>query len=473
MKKSVSDESFSKSYLSPSNVSTPAGMKGRVGKRKRRANIVSVGDNSVLLSGMFEDTRGECKDTTEEGEKVEPPTKRVKVDPSVDEIAVKDIGDNLMNEDNKVGIIGIMNKCNTPVNQVVKTDNVDDLSIIIEDDDLHHHDEDGIVKVITKLIKKGEKSTELDPDTPGTLIPKLKDDKIVKNNNTIVLDDDDDDDDLVIVVNDDRPPFPTSLKSGKMKGVKTSYPNNIPLGRGTGEGGRKKFKKRVRGGIVGGHTKSECGHVRKENKMPMFNSRPPNIQFTETAEGSSKSGVFRFTGSNQRRGPTMFVGQQELQVKGDLRPIVIDGSNVAMSHGMDSVFSVKGIELVVNFYIARGHKKVVAFVPQFRSKYNMSSDRELLEQLYKSGTLVYTPSREVGCTRINSYDDAFILDYAAMHGGVVITRDNYRDLAHEKPKWLEVVRNRILMPTFIGDDVMFPSDPLGRNGPNLDKFLRF
>ena len=126
----------------------------------------------------------------------------------------------------------------------------------------------------------------------------------------------------------------------------------------------------------------------------------------------------------------MFVGQQQDKVEGDLRPVVIDGSNVAMSHGMDSVFSAKGIELVVKFFTARGHKKVVAFVPQFRSKYNMSTDRKLLEQLYKSGTLVYTPSREVGCTRISSYDDAFILDYAAMHGGVVITRDNYRDLAH-------------------------------------------
>jgi len=426
MKKSVSEESFSKSYLSPSNVSTPAGMNGRVGKRKRRANIVSVGDNSFLLSGMLEDARGEFKDTTEEEEKVEPPSKRVKVGPPGDEVSVKDI-------------------------------------------------EDGLIKVVKELIKNGEKSTEVDPDTPRTFIQKLKDDEIVKNNNTIVIDDDDDD--LVIEVKDDCPPLPTSLKSGKMKGVKTSYPNKepvfSPLGRGAEEGRRKKKFKGGRRGRVGGHTMSEWGHVRKEDKMPMFNSRPPNIQFTETATGSSVSGVFRFTGGNQRRGPTMFVGQQQVQVEGDLRPIVIDGSNVAMSHGMDSVFSVKGIELVVNFFTSRGHKKVVAFVPQFRSKYNMSSDRELLEQLYKSGTLVYTPSREVGGTRINSYDDAFILDYAAMHGGVVITRDNYRDLAHEKPEWLEVVRNRILMPTFIGDDIMFPFDPLGRNGPNLDKFLKF
>merc|ERR1719430_49545 len=53
MKKSVSDETFSTSYLSSSTVSTPVGMNGRVKKRKRKLNRVIVGDNSVLLSGML------------------------------------------------------------------------------------------------------------------------------------------------------------------------------------------------------------------------------------------------------------------------------------------------------------------------------------------------------------------------------------------------------------------------------------
>ena len=46
-------------------------------------------------------------------------------------------------------------------------------------------------------------------------------------------------------------------------------------------------------------------------------------------------------------------------------------------------------------------------------------------------------------------------------------------LTQEKTAWLEVVKNRILMPTFVGDDLMFPHDPLGRSGPSLDRFLRF
>ena len=41
-------------------------------------------------------------------------------------------------------------------------------------------------------------------------------------------------------------------------------------------------------------------------------------------------------------------------------------------------------------------------------------------------------------------------------------------------KWMEVVKKRILMPTFVGEDVvMWPHDPLGRGGLTLDQFLSF
>ena len=45
-------------------------------------------------------------------------------------------------------------------------------------------------------------------------------------------------------------------------------------------------------------------------------------------------------------------------------------------------------------------------------------------------------------------------------------------LLQEKPERVEVVK-RILMPTFVGDWLMMPEDPLGKNGPSLDFFLQF
>uniref|UniRef100_A0A3Q1HJ93 Zinc finger CCCH-type containing 12A n=1 Tax=Anabas testudineus TaxID=64144 RepID=A0A3Q1HJ93_ANATE len=51
-----------------------------------------------------------------------------------------------------------------------------------------------------------------------------------------------------------------------------------------------------------------------------------------------------------------------------LRPIVIDGSNVAMSHGNKEVFSCLGIQLAVNFFLDRGHTEVTVFVPSWRKE---------------------------------------------------------------------------------------------------------
>ena len=159
-----------------------------------------------------------------------------------------------------------------------------------------------------------------------------------------------------------------------------------------------------------------------------------------------------------------------------LRPIVIDGSNVAMLHGLNTVFSSKGVQIAVDYFRQRGHTDIVAFVPQFRKKAGQVSDLSIFERLEKEGVLVYTPSREVDGQRITPYDDNYILDRAAEKGGIVVTRDNFRDLKAEaqcSPERQEVIRKRILMPTFVKDDLMFSDDPMGRDGPSLDQLLRF
>ncbi len=52
----------------------------------------------------------------------------------------------------------------------------------------------------------------------------------------------------------------------------------------------------------------------------------------------------------------------------DLLPVVIDGSNVAMSHGNKDVFSCKGIRICVNWFVSRGHKDITVFVPRWRKE---------------------------------------------------------------------------------------------------------
>ncbi|XP_048117873.1 ribonuclease ZC3H12A [Alosa alosa] len=160
----------------------------------------------------------------------------------------------------------------------------------------------------------------------------------------------------------------------------------------------------------------------------------------------------------------------------ELKPIVIDGSNVAMSHGNKEVFSCRGIELAVNYFLKRGHKKITVFVPSWRKEQPRPdvpiSDQHILSKLEKQKIVVFTPSRRVGGKRVVCYDDRFIVKLAHELDGVIVSNDTYRDLQSEKPEWKRCIEERLLMYSFVNDKFMPPDDPLGRHGPNLDNFLR-
>jgi len=152
-----------------------------------------------------------------------------------------------------------------------------------------------------------------------------------------------------------------------------------------------------------------------------------------------------------------------------LRPIVIDGSNVAVQHSIaighgNHRFSSKGIKICVDFFKKRGHE-VTVFVPQHRTKSGMADDRHLLDQLYQAGILSFTPP--------GTYDDRFVLQYAENCGGIVVSNDQYNDIKNESPALFETATRRKLGFTWAKNTLMFPTDPLGRNGPSLNRFLQF
>lgn len=159
-----------------------------------------------------------------------------------------------------------------------------------------------------------------------------------------------------------------------------------------------------------------------------------------------------------------------------LRYIVIDGSNVAMTHGNGKFFSCKGLRIAVDYFKQRGHEHITVFVPQWRSyrpsNDNPIMDQYILEELKAEEVLVFTPARRIGKRLIASYDDRFVLELAEAEEGIVVSNDQYRDLMTEKASWRKLVEERLLMFTFAKDRFMPPSDPLGRDGPCLDEFLK-
>ncbi|NXV75709.1 N4BP1 protein, partial [Atlantisia rogersi] len=156
-----------------------------------------------------------------------------------------------------------------------------------------------------------------------------------------------------------------------------------------------------------------------------------------------------------------------------LKHIIIDGSNVAISHGLRKFFSCRGIAIAVDYFWKRGHRNITVFVPQWRTRRDPNiTEQDFLTQLQDVGILSLTPARMVLGARIAAHDDRFLLHLADKTGGVIVTNDNFREFVTESLAWREIIQKRLLQYTFAGDIFMVPDDPLGRNGPRLDDFLR-
>ena len=74
-----------------------------------------------------------------------------------------------------------------------------------------------------------------------------------------------------------------------------------------------------------------------------------------------------------------------------------------------------------------------------------------MKELEKENVLVFTPARRVKGRRVVCYDDRFILKLAVETDGIVVSNDVYRDLVNEREAFRQVVDQRLLMYTFVGD----------------------
>ena len=169
--------------------------------------------------------------------------------------------------------------------------------------------------------------------------------------------------------------------------------------------------------------------------------------------------------------------EDENRCKGNFRPIIIDGCNIAFqlgSNGKTKKFSAKGLKIAYEYFKAKGYADkdiiiVIKHVPKITKE-----DVEILDDLKELGVITETPSRLAGNERFQSDDDLLILSIAKDIGGVVVTKDQYRDHFKESPEYKDVIRNRLIQPIFFGGDrFKLPVVPLGKKGPSLDEFLRF
>uniref|UniRef100_A0A182FI56 RNase_Zc3h12a domain-containing protein n=2 Tax=Anopheles albimanus TaxID=7167 RepID=A0A182FI56_ANOAL len=152
------------------------------------------------------------------------------------------------------------------------------------------------------------------------------------------------------------------------------------------------------------------------------------------------------------------------------RMVIIDGCNVAYSHLNGKAFSVKGLQLCINYFKKLGHE-VSAVVPQYKMKRFQSTDQDLLNKLCDQGYVVLAPSKTLPGQCSSSYDDRLILRVAEQFDAAIISNDNFRDLLHCSPAWREIITTRVIGYTWVKDCFFLPDDPYGRQGPSLQEIL--
>uniref|UniRef100_A0ABM5EIU6 Protein KHNYN n=1 Tax=Pogona vitticeps TaxID=103695 RepID=A0ABM5EIU6_9SAUR len=159
--------------------------------------------------------------------------------------------------------------------------------------------------------------------------------------------------------------------------------------------------------------------------------------------------------------------------KKNLRGVIIDGSNVAMMHGLKQFFSCRGIALAVQYFWDRGHREVSVLVPEHRMEECPNvREKHYMDELIKLNILSLTPSRKIDGKGVVPYDDRLMLRLAEQTNGVIVTNDQFRDLAKESKKWARIIKESLLQYIFVGNIFMVPDDPLGREGPTLAEFLK-
>ena len=161
---------------------------------------------------------------------------------------------------------------------------------------------------------------------------------------------------------------------------------------------------------------------------------------------------------------------------GQFRPIVIDGCNLAYNYGKNVKFDAKGLHLAYNHFKDLGFEddNIVIIIKHVPERYMQPDDQKILGFYKEIGVIHESPSRIAGREIIMSDDDLFILNIAKTIKGNVLSNDRYRQYYDvQNGAYRDVIRYRLIKATFIQDQLILPQDPLGKDGPELDSFLRF
>ncbi|KAK6110613.1 Zc3h12a-like Ribonuclease NYN domain family protein [Brugia pahangi] len=152
-----------------------------------------------------------------------------------------------------------------------------------------------------------------------------------------------------------------------------------------------------------------------------------------------------------------------------LRPIFINGVEVgfAYSKGANAVkkLSARGITIALWYFISRGHQAQALLPFCFKSYPDKSNYWDELMALYRMNLIEFTPG--FGSDKYMEVN-RIMATRAREYGGCMVARSQMHAIVEQNPMLDRTVEEKLLMPSFNGNDIIFPIDgPLGRNGCTL------
>ncbi|KAH9281582.1 putative ribonuclease ZC3H12C [Echinococcus granulosus] len=154
-----------------------------------------------------------------------------------------------------------------------------------------------------------------------------------------------------------------------------------------------------------------------------------------------------------------------------LRPIVIDGANVAHGESSNSTFNVSNLRCVIDYFVQRGHEEIAVVLPSD----GRASCAAVFSPTEIAKYFVFTPVRRLdrGVRPQRTDDDSVILQYAQEKDGVVISNDQYRDWLKARPEFRDLIENRVIPYSLRMGIFIISFYPLGKHKPYLDEILAF
>ncbi|XP_055708710.1 endoribonuclease ZC3H12A-like [Phlebotomus papatasi] len=148
---------------------------------------------------------------------------------------------------------------------------------------------------------------------------------------------------------------------------------------------------------------------------------------------------------------------QGIQLSGRLSKslVVIDGTNVAMTYGHGSVFSVRGIQIALQ-KLKSLNKEAIAIVPQKTMKKIYTDNHSLIHSLADAGDVLCAPGKNLPNGTITECNpERFILDAAYYYDGNVLSNSEFDKIAHEKQEWKNLIQSgRIQKYQFNGNELV-------------------